>query len=430
MMERANVLVVDDELGPRESMRMILKPLHNVFTAEDGVSAMKTIQQEPIDLVTLDLRMPGIDGIEVLKQIKKFNPNIEVIVVTGYGSLKTATEAMKYGVKGYVTKPYNLHEINSLVEKAIEQRRFNLKLRNFFTETVLSGAGNSAETEAVEPLPVNGTNLDDSKTQSNLLEVTETRFRQMKETQEDTARENTVLEEKLIHSERLAMVGLLAAGYAHDINNNLTPMLGNTQLVQNAIQTKYPEHKDLLGRLETVVQQIDRAGELCRSMLTISRKNDSKWEPTDAASLIERMISYTEYRVRADGHTVVRDCDPSLPLIFVDPRKIEQVFLNLMINAFHAMDRGGVLKITARRVTRDVGDMVRMEFSDNGHGIAEENIREIFNPFFSTREKDGGTGLGLYISKKIVEQHQGTIDVVSAPQQGTTFIVEFPAVKN
>jgi DNA-binding NtrC family response regulator len=101
MMERANVLVVDDELGPRESMRMILKPLHNVFTAEDGVSALKTIKQEPIDLVTLDLRMPGIDGIEVLKEIKKYNPNIEVIVVTGYGSLKTATEAMKYGVKGY-----------------------------------------------------------------------------------------------------------------------------------------------------------------------------------------------------------------------------------------------------------------------------------------------------------------------------------------
>jgi signal transduction histidine kinase len=430
MTERANVLVVDDELGPRESMRMILKPLHNVFTAEDGVSALKTIQQEPIDLVTLDLRMPGIDGIEVLKQIKKFNPNIEVIVVTGYGSLKSATEAMKYGVKGYVTKPYNLQEITTLVEKAIEQRRFNLKLRNFFKETVLSGAGNGKENGTAEAIPVNGNNLDDSKTQSNLLEVTETRFRQMKETQEDTAKENTVLEEKLIHSERLAMVGLLAAGYAHDLNNNLTPMLGNAQLVQNAIQTKYPELKDLQGRLETIVQQIDRASELCRSMLTISRKNESKREPTDVARLIERMMTYTEYRVRADGHRVVTDCDPSLPLMFVDPRKIEQVFLNLMINAFHAMDRGGVLKITARRVSGDVGDMVRVEFSDNGHGIAEENLREIFNPFFSTREKDGGTGLGLYVSKKIVEQHQGTIDVVSAPQQGTTFILEFPAIKN
>jgi signal transduction histidine kinase len=101
-----------------------------------------------------------------------------------------------------------------------------------------------------------------------------------------------------------------------------------------------------------------------------------------------------------------------------------------MINAFHAMTSGGVLKITARRVTRDVGDMVRVEFSDNGHGIAEENIKEIFNPFFSTKEKDGGTGLGLYVSKKIVEQHQGSIDVVSAHNQGTTFVLEFPAIKN
>ena len=430
MTERANVLVVDDELGPRESMRMILKPLHNVFTAEDGVSALKTIKQEPIDLVTLDLRMPGIDGIEVLKEIKKYNPNIEVIVVTGYGSLKTATEAMKYGVKGYVTKPYNLQEINTLVEKAIEQRRFNLKLRNFFKETVLSGAGNGKENGTAETLPGNGNNLEDSKTRSNLLEVTENKFKQLKETQEDTAKENTVLEDKLIHSERLAMVGLLAAGYAHELNNNLTTMLGYTQLVQNAIQAKHPELKDLLERMETISNQIERASELSRSLLTISRKNESKREPTDVSKLIERMMTYTEYRVRTEGFTVVRDCDPSLPLIFVDPRKIEQVFLNLMINAFHAMTRGGVLKISARRVTRDVGDMVRVEFADNGHGIVEENIREIFNPFFSTREKDGGSGLGLYVSKKIVEQHQGTIDVTSNLEQGTTFVLEFPAIKN
>jgi signal transduction histidine kinase len=422
--------VVDDELGPRESMRMILKPLHNVFTAEDGVSALKTIKQEPIDLVTLDLRMPGIDGIEVLKEIKKYNPNIEVIVVTGYGSLKTATEAMKYGVKGYVTKPYNLQEINTLVEKAIEQRRFNLKLRNFFKETVLSGTGNGKENGTAEALPGNGNNLEDSKTRSNLLEVTENKFKQMKETQEDTAKENAVLEDKLIHSERLAMVGLLAAGYAHELNNNLTTMLGYTQLVQNAIQAKHPELKDVLERMETISNQIERASELSRSLLTISRKNESKREPTDVSKLIERMMTYTEYRVRTEGFTVVRDCDPSLPLMFVDPRKIEQVFLNLTINAFHAMTRGGVLKISARRVTRDVGDVVRVEFADNGHGIAEENIREIFNPFFSTREKDGGSGLGLYVSKKIVEQHQGTIEVTSTLEQGTTFVLEFPAIKN
>jgi signal transduction histidine kinase len=207
-------------------------------------------------------------------------------------------------------------------------------------------------------------------------------------------------------------------------------MLGYTQLVQNAIQAKHPELKDLLERMETISNQIERASELSRSLLTISRKNESKREPTDVSKLIERMMTYTEYRVRTEGFTVVRDCDPSLPLMFVDPRKIEQVFLNLMINAFHAMTRGGVLKISARRVTRDVGDVVRVEFADNGHGIAEENIREIFNPFFSTREKDGGSGLGLYVSKKIVEQHQGTIDVTSALEQGTTFVLEFPAIKN
>jgi len=140
-------------------------------------------------------------------------------------------------------------------------------------------------------------------------------------------------------------------------------------------------------------------------------------------------MTYTEYRARTEGFTVVRDCDPSLPLMFVDPRKIEQVFLNLMINAFHAMTRGGVLKISARRITRDVGDVVRVEFADNGHGIAEENIREIFNPFFSTKERTAVPDWDCMCPKKIVEQHQGTIDVTSNLEQGTTFVLEFPAIK-
>lgn len=430
MIERANVLVVDDDLGPRESMRMILKPLHNVFTAEDGPAALRTIQEKPIDLVTLDLKMPGMDGIEVLKEIKKFNPNIEVIVVTGYGTLKSATEAMKYGVKGYITKPYNLSEINSLVEKAIEQRRFNLKLRNFFKETVLSDSGSCTEEENRDLLIINGKNPEASDPPQELLQVTEYKFKKMKEMQDVAARENAVLEEKLIHAERLAMVGLIAAGYAHELNNSLTTMLGYTQLLHSTIQTKYPELQEMLGRLATVVHQTERASEISQNLLAISRKKDSKREPTDVSRLIDQIIAYTEYRARAEGFTVVGDCDPSLPLMFIDPRRVEQVFLNLIINAFQAMTRGGILRITARRVTREIGDAVRVEFTDNGHGIAAEHVREIFNPFFSTKDKQGGTGLGLFVSQKIVEQYQGTIEVVSKSGEGTTFIIEFPAVKN
>jgi len=429
MAEKANVLVVDDELGPRESMRMILKPLHNVFTAEDGVTALRTIEERPIDLVTLDLKMRGMHGIEVLKEIKKNNPQIEVIIVTGFGTLKSATEAMKYGVKGYITKPYNLTEITSIVEKAIEERRFNLKLRNFFKEALFSDTTHppGEEESDLSSLPENA--LEDSDVSEDLLDVTEYKIKKMKEIQDDFSKENAVLEEKLMRSERLALVGQMAAGYAHELNNSLTTMLGYTELVHNVINTNYPELRELLDKITTITNQTQRASQLTQNLLDISRKKSSEREPTDVHKLIEQVLTYTEHRAHADGLKAVSTFEPTLPRISVDPRRVEQVFLNLILNAYHAMAKGGTLSITVREVQREMGSVLQLAFADNGHGIAKENLKEIFDPFFSTKEGSGGTGLGLFISRKIVESYQGTIDVNSEENKGTTFTVEFPALK-
>jgi signal transduction histidine kinase len=420
MAERANVLVVDDDLGPRESMRMILKPLHNVFTAEDGVTALRMIDERPIDLVTLDLKMPGMQGIEVLKEIKKNNPQIEVIIVTGFGTLKSATEAMKYGVKGYITKPYNLSEITSIVEKAIEQRRFNLKLRNFFKEALFSDTTHSPGEEESPLSLLHENNLEEGDVSEDLLDVTEYKIKKMKEMQDDVSKENNVLEEKLIRSERLALVGQMAAGYAHELNNSLTTMLGYTELVHNLINTNYPELRELLEKITTITNQTQRASQITKNLLDVSRKK---------SKLIEQVLAYTEYRAHAQGLKVVRDFEPTLPRISVDPRRVEQIFLNLILNAYHAMARGGTLTITARQVQREMGSVLQLAFADNGHGIAEEHLKEIFDPFFSTKAGSGGTGLGLFISQKIVESYNGTIEVKSEEKKGTTFTVEFPALK-
>ena len=249
MENRANILVVDDDLGPRESMRMILKPLHNVLTAEDGEAALRVIKEKTIDLVTLDLKMPGMKGIDVLKEIKKLNPNIEIIIVTGYGTLKTATDAMKYGVNSYITKPYNLNEITSLIDRAIERRRFNLKLKRFFSRALSSdelGVGEEGEGD----LPsVTESGLEQVDIAENVVDVTESKFNKMKEMKDDFSREVKKMEERLIHSERLSLVGQLAAGYAHELNNGLSAMLGYTEFVQHKISINHPELLDLLDDL-------------------------------------------------------------------------------------------------------------------------------------------------------------------------------------
>ncbi len=130
MVPKGSVLVVDDEFGPRESLRMILKPIYDVHTVENGQDALDFIGREAVDLVTLDLKMPGLSGIDVLREIKKTRNDIEVVVITGYGTLTNAVEAFRYGAVDLIFKPFNVAEIISIVKKSVERRNFNVAIKN------------------------------------------------------------------------------------------------------------------------------------------------------------------------------------------------------------------------------------------------------------------------------------------------------------
>jgi len=137
----SNILIVDDEIGPREYLRMVLKPNYNVYTVENGYAAIQMIQQVEIDVLTLDLKMPGMNGIDTLKEIRMISPDVMVIIITGYGTLKTAIEAIRYGVFDYIPKPFNVPEILTIIDKSIQRRRLNLKVKevlgNCFNQQLL-----------------------------------------------------------------------------------------------------------------------------------------------------------------------------------------------------------------------------------------------------------------------------------------------------
>lgn len=143
-MSQATILVVDDELGPRESLRMILKPSYEVLTAETGAKALEFVRSTRVDVVTLDLKMPGLSGTEVMEAVKGLDPRIEVIIITGYGSLKSATEAIRHGVADYIAKPFNVAEILSVVDRAVTRRDQALKadalLRGLDADALAAGA--------------------------------------------------------------------------------------------------------------------------------------------------------------------------------------------------------------------------------------------------------------------------------------------------
>lgn len=134
MEKEGNILIVDDEFGPRESLRMILKPLYNIYTADNGQKALEVVKSSSVDLVTLDLKMQGPQGIDVLREIKKFNSDIEVIIVTGYASLKSAIEGIRYGAFDYIQKPFNVAEILSTINKSMERKKLYSQLKVFLKE--------------------------------------------------------------------------------------------------------------------------------------------------------------------------------------------------------------------------------------------------------------------------------------------------------
>jgi DNA-binding NtrC family response regulator len=134
MAARGSILIVDDELGPRESLRMILEPIYDVHTVDNGQEALNFICREKVDLVTLDLKMPGLTGVDVLREIKNFRPDIDVIIITGYGSLNNAQEAIRFGAGDFISKPFNVADIIAIISKSFERRSYNLKVQNFIQQ--------------------------------------------------------------------------------------------------------------------------------------------------------------------------------------------------------------------------------------------------------------------------------------------------------
>ena len=134
MEQQGSILIVDDEAGPRESLRMILKTIYKIYTAANGKEALELILKENIDLVTLDLNMPGLSGVDVLKEIKKIRSDVEVIIITGYGTLKNAQEVIRYGASDFISKPFNVADIIAIISKSFERRAYNLKINSLIQQ--------------------------------------------------------------------------------------------------------------------------------------------------------------------------------------------------------------------------------------------------------------------------------------------------------
>jgi len=225
---------------------------------------------------------------------------------------------------------------------------------------------------------------------------------------------------KIMESERLAVIGQLAADVAHELNNPLQGIVTYSHLLLENENTR----KSTCTSVEKIVTQANRCTRIIRGLLDFSRPRPPQKKLSSVNAVLAECLSLVENQAQFHNIEVVKDWNGSTPEVVIDPSQMQQVFINLLINAAEAMDGGGRLAISTW--FDPINQLVEIEFADTGHGIDAQNLERIFDPFFTTKEVGHGTGLGLAISYGIVREHDGTISVDSAVGKGSTFTVQLP----
>lgn len=468
------LLVLDDEPNMCLSLRKLLEiEGFEVVTASTVREGLEILNSTFFDVVITDLVFPDGSGIEVLKYCTEYCRKTKVVCMTGQASTGSAIEAIRYGAHDYVTKPFNfdilLHSIKSVFEKinmeeeiGLEKDRYrtlieDLKDGYFVLEKRVIVYANQAMASmlrySVRDLVgkdllhlVAPAMIDKAKAGLEPLERKESGFWHEELVFVDSVgnevpvdikfsngrahgrghtlvcicreiTERDILWERLIKAEKLALMGEMTAGIAHELNNKLTPILGFIELLR--MNTDDDENR---SRIEVIHSAALGARKIVQSLLAFARKKRPRKKIANINTLVETALSLVKSSFPASEVKVVLNMESGIPPVHVDEAQIEQVLTNIFKNAYEAMGKNGTLTVQ----TRSEGDCVLVTVSDTGPGISEELRSRIFNPFFTTKERTKGTGLGLSICHGIVRNHGGEIELQDTVQ-GASFCLILPA---
>jgi signal transduction histidine kinase len=374
-MTETRLLLVDDETHFRSPLKKRLqKRGFTVFEAGNGDECQDLMQKESVDVVVLDVKMPGMSGIEVLAWIREHFAKTEVILLTGHACAADGVEGIKIGAFDYLTKPVEFDHLVQKINQAIEKRR-----------------------------------REDEKKQ-------EAEFK---------AR----MEQQMVATERLASLGTLSTGIAHEIDNPLAIIRECAEymrlLLSKTDAAAMPRKKDFENAIAKIETAIDRARRITHQLLGFVRQPETVFAETDLKVLISETVEFINKEAQNKKIEIVQDFENAGGIIWSDPYAIRQVLINLITNALAAVDSGGKITVSARETEA----LAEISVADTGTGIPKENLEKIFEPFFTTKPPGKGTGLGLYVTSGIVERLGGKIDVSSRVGKGTVFQVTLPRTR-
>ncbi len=403
---RGTLLIVDDEDGPRQALRMVFKDDYHLLMAEDGATAIELAQQNDIDVAILDIRMAGMSGIEVLERLKYVKPDIEAIMLTAFETTDTMRQALRLRACDYLNKPFDLAAMRTAVNQAMQRR------------TLESEINSSAE-----------------KVQELLEEL-----------------QNQRIEEQIAKKR-----GDIYASIIHDINGPLTVISGFVQVLNQRLNRSAPmEVEDLefvKHRLNIVTRQTTNCIEISRRYLDILRnKPGQQCAPRVSVS---QLLKDLEHLVRV--HPSLHDNEFTLtPFgenvgVTVNGTDVIQILQNLAVNAFqcaptphHVEISGEVLRapldlqafkdgpndrLLNVESMQNTAPLVKFRVSDTGPGIPAEVLPKIFQPYFTTKGPREGTGLGLNIVQRLIREGNGALHCHTKPGEGTTFTVYLPGAE-
>jgi two-component system NtrC family sensor kinase len=304
------------------------------------------------------------------------------------------------------------------------QKMVNIPVRQLLQHAKRVGSGELGAAVAITSRDEMGELAEALNEMTLKLKSSHNELEEWARTLEEKVRERTQelqrMQRQLIHSEKLASLGELVAGIAHEINNPLTGILVFSSLIKNDDKLD----PTLKNDLETVIRETERCATIVRGLLEFSRESVPQKAWTSLNQVMDASLALVENQAQFQNITIHRNYSPAIPEFSADPNQLEQVFINMLLNASHAMPNGGTLRITTEMASD--GKCLQVKIADTGCGIPEENMAKIFDPFFTTRQ-NGGTGLGLSVSYGIVNNHGGIIEVESAIGVGTTFTIRLPA---
>ena len=380
------ILIVDDEEVIVKLTGLLLeKRGFDVLAASDGEQCLQMVAKHHPALVLLDYMMPLMNGLDTLKKIKSCYPDISVVMFTGKGNEDVAVELMRAGAADYLRKPF---ANKSLIERI---------------DTVLSIR--QVEMENCKLLKERESLQDEIKQWNAKLEH---RVREKSSELERAHRE-------IIQAEKLAALGHMSAGMAHEIRNPLNSINLFAQILLSA-EGLDAENQSYVYK---ITQEVERIDEILIQMLA-SNSNQSSKHPIDLVEIIDKVVGDYQARIESQHVELEVNLNRKIPLIRVDPLEVEKIFTNLIGNALYEMPEGGALTIDLQADVEKIIIMV----SDTGPGIPSQNITRIFDPFFTTKEK--GTGFGLSVVLRVVNSLGGRITVDSPPDAGACFIIEIP----